>query len=82
MLVAFIMMFAMKGAIESDFVGFARAVGAGIAVGFGGIGPGIGSGMAGDTACQATAANPRLDALMLRTFAWTPKCMLCTSGGT
>ena len=66
MLVAFIMIFAMKD-LEANFIGFAKTIAAGIAVGFGGIGPGIGSGMAGDTACQATAAHPRLDALMMRT---------------
>ena len=61
--VAFIMMFAMRE-LEAGFMGFAKTIGAGIAVGFGGIGPGIGSGMAGETACQATAARPRLDALV------------------
>lgn len=66
MLVAFIMMFAMQE-IEADVIGFAKLLGAAIAVGFGGIGPGIGSGLAGDAACYATAARPRVDALMLRT---------------
>ena len=67
MLVAFIMMFAMRD-LTNDLIGFARTFGAGIAVGFGGIGPGIGSGTAGDYACQVTAAHPRIDALNLRTM--------------
>lgn len=66
LLVAFIMLVAMRG-LESNFIGFAKAVGAGIAVGLGGIGPGIGSGTAGDMACRATAARPRLEPLLLRT---------------
>ena len=67
MLVAFIMLFAMRD-IQSNIVDFARTFGAGLAVGLGGVGPGIGSGMAGETACTATAARPRLDALVLRTM--------------
>lgn len=67
MLVALILMFA-SGDLPLGIVGFAVTLGAGISVGFGGIGPGIGSGMAGDYACQATAAKPRLDALILRTM--------------
>lgn len=66
MLVAFIMMFALED-LENSILGFAKVIGAGIAVGFGGIGPGIGSGLAGDTACLATATRPRLDPLILRT---------------
>lgn len=66
MLVAFIMLVAMQD-IENDVIGFAKLIGAAIAVGFAGIGPGIGSGMAGQTACEATAARPRIDALILRT---------------
>jgi F0F1-type ATP synthase membrane subunit c/vacuolar-type H+-ATPase subunit K len=66
MLVAFIMMFAMQD-LEANLVGFAKTVGAGIAVGLGGIGPGIGSGIAGDLACRATSARPRIEPLMLRT---------------
>ena len=67
MLVAFIMMFALQE-LEGNIIGFAKTFGAGIAVGFGGIGPGIGSGTAGESACQASAARPRLDALILRTM--------------
>ncbi|HDP36018.1 MAG TPA: F0F1 ATP synthase subunit C [Candidatus Hydrogenedentes bacterium] len=54
--------------VPMNIIGFAITLGAGISAGFGGIGPGIGSGMVGDYACQATAAKPRLDALILRTM--------------
>ena len=67
MLVAFVMMFALRD-LPTGIIGFAMTLGAGVAAGFGGIGPGIGSGLAGDTACQATAARPRLDSLILRTM--------------
>ncbi len=67
MLVALILMFASAD-LPTGIIGLAVTLGAGISVGFGGIGPGIGSGMAGDAACQATAAKPRLDALILRTM--------------
>lgn len=66
MLVAFIMMFAMRD-LEGNVISLAKTIGAGIAVGFGGIGPGFGSGLAGEQACIATAAHPRSDALILRT---------------
>ncbi len=68
LLVAFIMMFAAKEQISPDLIGMARAIGAAIAVGFGGLGPGIGSGMAGDYACRASASNSRHDPLILRTM--------------
>ena len=67
MLVAFIMLFAMRD-LEGNIIGFAKTFGAGVAVGFGGVGPGIGSGTAGEFACRVTAARPRLDALILRTM--------------
>lgn len=67
MLVAFIMLFAMPD-LEGNIIGFAKTLGAGIAVGFGGVGPGIGSGTAGDFACRITAATPSKDALILRTM--------------
>ena len=67
MLVAFIMLFALPD-LDLGIEGFARTLGAGIAAGFGGIGPGIGSGTAGDYACRVTAARPRIDALTLRTM--------------
>ncbi len=67
MLVAVIMLFALPD-LEASLVGFATVIGAGISVGFGGVGPGIGSGLVGETACAATAKRPRLDALLLRTM--------------
>ena len=39
-----------------------------MAVGFGGVGPGIGCGLVGDTSGYATATNPDNDALYLRTM--------------
>lgn len=66
MLVAFIMLFAMN--VQNDVIGFAKIIGAAIAIGFGGIGPGFGSGFAGGTASHATAARPMKDTLILRTM--------------
>ena len=67
MLVAFIMLFTLRN-IDDGVIGFAKIIGAGIAVGLGGIGPGIGCGLVGDTSCAATAEHPKNDALMLRTM--------------
>lgn len=67
MLVAFIMLFAM-GDLDGSIISFAKIFGAGLAVGFGGIGPGIGSGLAAESACKVTAARPRIDLLVLRTM--------------
>jgi ATP synthase F0 subunit c len=65
MLVAFIMLFTLRD-LELNVIGFAKTLGAAIAVGFGGIGPGIGCGIVGDTSCAATATRPDHDALQLR----------------
>lgn len=67
MLVAFIMMFALQN-LDAGLAGFAKVFGAAIAVGFAGIGPGIGSGMAGGSGCETVAAKPERDALILRTM--------------
>lgn len=67
LLVALIMLYGL-GDAPNDIIGFAKTLGAGIAMGFGGLGPGIGSGMAGASGCSATALNPRHDALILRTM--------------
>lgn len=67
MLVSFIMMFALQD-LQAGVMGFAQVMGAAIAVGFGGIGPGVGSGIAGGSGCAATAARPDQDALVLRTM--------------
>ncbi|PCJ55000.1 MAG: F0F1 ATP synthase subunit C [Candidatus Hydrogenedentota bacterium] len=67
MLVAFIMLFTMHD-LEPTIVGFSKTFAAAIAVGMGGIGPGIGCGSVGETSCRATAEHPENDALMLRTM--------------
>jgi len=66
-LVAFLMLFVLDE-VQNDIVGFAKVFGAGIAVGFGGLGPGIGSGMAGSSACLAAAARPDKGGLIMRTM--------------
>jgi len=67
MLVAFIMMFTLRD-MDHGLIGFAKVMGAGIAVGFGGIGPGIGSGLTAGAGCTAAAAVPRHDTLIMRTM--------------
>jgi ATP synthase F0 subunit c len=67
MLVAFIMLFTLQD-LEPTIIGFAQVFAAAIAVGLGGIGPGIGCGHVGETSCEAIAKNPLHDALMLRTM--------------
>lgn len=67
MLVAFIMLFAL-GNLEPGLMGFAKVFGAAIAVGFGGIGPGIGTGMTAAASCEATARIPDKNTLILRTM--------------
>jgi len=67
MLVAFIMLFTLND-LEADIIGFSKVMAAGISVGLGGIGPGIGCGIVGETSCVATANRPQHDALMLRTM--------------
>ncbi len=67
MLVAFMMMFALRD-LEGNVVGFAKTMGAGLSVGLGGIGPGLGSGLAGESGCQVTAARPGINAVVLRTM--------------
>ena len=66
LLIACIMLF--TAVVPADFVGFSKALGAGISVGFGGIGPGIGSGLASGRACETAAARPRLESLIMRTM--------------
>jgi F0F1-type ATP synthase membrane subunit c/vacuolar-type H+-ATPase subunit K len=67
MLVAFIMMFTLRD-LQASFVGFAKTFGAALSVGLGGVGPGIGSGLAGKSGCQVTAGRPEISALILRTM--------------
>lgn len=66
MLVAFILLLVLEA--PTGLIGLAVTLGAGVSAGLGGIGPGIGSGAVGDAACQATAAKPRQDTLILRTM--------------
>lgn len=56
-------------AIEgSDLVTAAAYIGAGIAMGFGAIGPGVGEGMAAAKACEAIGKNPEQADLLTRTM--------------
>jgi F-type H+-transporting ATPase subunit c len=56
-------------AIEgSDLIRAAAYLGAGIAMGLGAIGPGIGEGMVGAKACEAIGRNPQQAALLTRTM--------------
>lgn len=68
LLVAFIMLFVVSSDMKPNIMNLARMLGAGIAVGFGGVGPGLGCGIVPASACRATARNPRLDPLIMRTM--------------
>jgi len=46
----------------------AKYLGAGIAMGFGAIGPGIGEGLAAGAALQGIAANPKEQGVLVRTM--------------
>jgi F-type H+-transporting ATPase subunit c len=67
MLVSFIMLFTLQD-LEVSIIGFSKVMAAAIAVGIGGIGPGIGCGIVSETSCEASAKKPEHDALMLRTM--------------
>ncbi|MFO7974962.1 MAG: ATP synthase F0 subunit C [Candidatus Hydrogenedentota bacterium] len=67
LLVAFIMMYGLRDA-ENTLVWWARTLAAGISVGVGGIGPGLGSGIAASKGCEASALNPLKEAVVLRTM--------------
>jgi F-type H+-transporting ATPase subunit c len=57
------------GAITGEhLVDAARYLGAGMAMGFGAIGPGIGEGMAAGAALQGIAANPKEQGVLVRTM--------------
>ena len=49
----------------ADIVKAAAFIGAGIAMGFGAIGPGVGEGMAAAKACEAIGKNPKEAGLLL-----------------
>lgn len=67
LLIAFIMLYATGGMVN-DFQSFAKMLGAAIAVGFGGIGPGFGSGLVGGAGCLITGPKPERSALFLQTM--------------
>jgi len=67
LLIALIMLYGL-GELTDDWINFAKILGAGIAIGFGGIGPGIGNGLAGSSGCHTTSIKPMADALILRTM--------------
>jgi F-type H+-transporting ATPase subunit c len=52
----------------SDIVRAAAMLGAGIAMGIGALGPGLGEGMAAAKACEAIGRNPREAGLLTRTM--------------
>ena len=56
-------------AIEgADLVKAAAFLGAGLAMGFGAIGPGVGEGFAAGKACEAIGKNPEESGLLTRTM--------------
>ena len=56
-------------AIEGvDLIKAAAFIGAGLAMGFGAIGPGVGEGYVGGKACEAIGRNPEEAGLLTRTM--------------
>jgi F-type H+-transporting ATPase subunit c len=55
-------------AIEGNIVQACAYLGAGIAMGLGAIGPGVGEGMAAAKACEAIGRNPSEAGLLTRTM--------------
>ncbi len=54
--------------MEGNIVEFARYLSAGICMGVGAIGPGLGEGFAAGKACEAVTRNPELAPLITRTM--------------
>ena len=52
----------------ADIVKAAAYIGAGLAMGFGAIGPGVGEGMAAAKACEAIGKKPEAAGLLTRTM--------------
>ena len=52
----------------ADIVKAAALLGAGLAMGFGAIGPGVGEGITAAKACEAIGRNPREAGLLTRTM--------------
>ncbi|MFO8049839.1 MAG: ATP synthase F0 subunit C [Desulfosudaceae bacterium] len=55
-------------AIEGNLVEASALLGAGLAMGLGAIGPGIGEGLAASKACEAIGRNPSEAGLLTRTM--------------
>jgi F-type H+-transporting ATPase subunit c len=51
-----------------DLVRAAALLGAGLSMGFGAIGPGVGEGIVGGKACEAIGRNPREAGMLTRTM--------------
>jgi F-type H+-transporting ATPase subunit c len=58
----------MDNITGADLVRAAAFIGAGIAMGLGAIGPGVGEGFAGGKACEAIGRNPEEAGLLTRTM--------------
>jgi F-type H+-transporting ATPase subunit c len=58
----------MENISGADLVRAAAFIGAGIAMGLGAIGPGVGEGFAGGKACEAIGRNPDEAGLLTRTM--------------
>jgi F-type H+-transporting ATPase subunit c len=52
----------------ADIIRAAALLGAGLSMGFGAIGPGVGEGIAAAKACEAIGRNPREAGLLTRTM--------------
>ena len=58
----------MDGITGAELIRAAALLGAGMAMGFGAIGPGIGEGFAAGKACEAIGRNPDQAGLLTRTM--------------
>jgi F-type H+-transporting ATPase subunit c len=58
----------MDGITGAEIIKAASLLGAGICMGFGAIGPGIGEGFAAGKACEGIAQNPKEAGLLTRTM--------------
>lgn len=59
---------AAKGISGEDLRIMAKVLGAGLAMGIGVVGPGLGEGIAAGKACEAAARNPQAGGLITRTM--------------
>ncbi len=58
----------MEGITGSDFITGLQYLGAGLAMGLGAIGPGVGEGYVGGKACEAIGRKPQEAGLLMRTM--------------